>query len=113
MSLLWRPKLILVTLLVNLNSTDVEALDYIHNNYLPNANIDEMDAIASDYPSNPRDGSPFNTHNLNAITPEFKRLAAIQGDLFFQGPRRLLLHSRSGKKDIWTYGTPLLRTPHD
>ncbi|KIJ04426.1 hypothetical protein PAXINDRAFT_22286 [Paxillus involutus ATCC 200175] len=53
-------------------------------------------------------GSPFDTGVLNAITPQFKRIAAFQGDVIFQAPRRLLLHHRSGKQPLWTYGSSVL-----
>jgi acetylcholinesterase len=56
------------------------------------------------YPANISQGSPFDTGTLNALTPQFKRFAALQGDIAFQAPRRLLLQKRSGKQALWTYG---------
>ncbi|KAF8964271.1 Alpha/Beta hydrolase protein [Flammula alnicola] len=40
--------------------------------------------LATLYPSDITQGSPFDTGILNALTPQFKRIAAFQGDGFFQ-----------------------------
>ena len=61
------------------------------------------------YPSDPTQGSPFDTGYLNVLTPQFKQLAAVQGDAFFQALRRFLLQNRSGKQNIWTYRMLFLR----
>jgi len=83
--------------------TDDETLAYIHDNYLPNANQSTMEAIAKLYPSDLAAGSPFDTGSANAITPQFKRLSAFQGDLVFQGPRRLLIDERASKQPVWSF----------
>lgn len=57
------------------------------------------------YPADPAAGSPFDTGEANAITPQFKRLAAFQGDLFLQAPRRLFLKHTSTKQDTYAYRT--------
>ena len=49
-------------------------------------------------------GSPYGTGTLNALTPEFKRIASIQGDILFQGPRRFLLEHRAHKQNAWSFG---------
>ena len=59
------------------------------------------------YPSDPTQGSPFDTGYLNTFTPQWKRISAILGDAAFQAPRRLMLQNRSGKQSIWTYRTLL------
>ena len=56
------------------------------------------------YPADPRMGSPFGTGTANAITPLFKRLSAMQGDLLFQAPRRFLLDQRAGKQKVFSFG---------
>ncbi|KAI0248237.1 Alpha/Beta hydrolase protein [Lactifluus subvellereus] len=50
-----------------------------------------------------RSGSPFDTDIRNAITPQYKRMAALLGDVMFQVPRRFFLQQRSGKKNTWFY----------
>ncbi|KIK80105.1 hypothetical protein PAXRUDRAFT_833717, partial [Paxillus rubicundulus Ve08.2h10] len=62
------------------------------------------------YPNNITQGSPFDTGIFNAITPQFKRLAAFQGDIVFQAPRRFFLQNRSGKQALWTYANKRLKT---
>jgi len=52
------------------------------------------------YPADITAGLPFDTGLLNAITPQFKRIAAVQGDGVFQAPRHLLLKNTSGKQNI-------------
>lgn len=76
---------------------------YLKTYWAPNATHEEIEGILHVYPEDPTTGSPFGTGMLNRLTPQFKRIAAFQGDSVFQAPRRLLLHERSGKQKIWTY----------
>ena len=85
------------------NSTNEGAHTYIASNYFPNATAAEIDQLLEFYPEDPAQGSPFNTGNANAVTPEFKRLAAVQGDFFFHGPRRFLLQHHTNKQSVWSY----------
>lgn len=73
------------------------------SNYLPSANQSTINAVAAAYPNDITQGSPFNTGILNAVTPQFKRLAAIQGDLAFQAPRRFFLGERAGVQKTWAF----------
>ena len=50
-------------------------------------------------------GAPYCTGTLNALTPQFKRIASIQGDWLFQGPRRFLLQHLAYKQNAWSFGT--------
>nr|ABC39650.1 lipase [Geotrichum candidum] len=61
-----------------------------------------IDRVLSLYPQTLSVGSPFRTGILNALTPQFKRVAAILSDMLFQSPRRVML---SATKDVnrWTY----------
>jgi hypothetical protein len=70
---------------------------------LPGTTDDQVDQLATLYPENPIQGSPFDTGLLNAVTPQFKRIAAVQGDGVFQAPRRWLLKNTSGKQNIWVF----------
>ncbi|KAF8962488.1 Alpha/Beta hydrolase protein [Flammula alnicola] len=85
-------------------TTDTEFLSYVQNNFfkgnLPQA---ELNAIAEAYPSDPTQGSPFGTGTANAVTPEFKRIAAFLGDLGFQSPRRFFLHAASKTQPTFAF----------
>ncbi|KAF8955416.1 carotenoid ester lipase precursor [Flammula alnicola] len=63
----------------------------------------ELNAIAEAYPSDPTQGSPFGTGTANAVTPEFKRIAAFLGDLGFQSPRRFFLHAASKTQPTFAF----------
>ena len=86
-----------------LHSTDEQVWDYLQSNYLPAASPSDADLVMTLYPQDPTQGSPFDTGYLNAVTPQFKRLAAIQGDFFFHGLRRFLLGELSGRQPTWSF----------
>ncbi|CCM06340.1 uncharacterized protein FIBRA_08594 [Fibroporia radiculosa] len=99
-------------------TTDDEFLAYIQENYVLGASNADISRVGDVYPSNPSDGSPFGTGDLNALTPQFKRLAAFQGDWMFQAPRRYMLEVMSKTQDTWGYlykrgkATPFLGSFH-
>ncbi|KAF7357370.1 Carboxylic ester hydrolase [Mycena sanguinolenta] len=84
-------------------TTDAEFIEYITSIWLPEATTAMATTMQEVYPSDISDGSPFDTSILNAITPQFKRLAAFQGDAVFQAPRRFFQQSRSGKQNQWAF----------
>ncbi|KAI0354803.1 carotenoid ester lipase precursor [Trametes cingulata] len=105
--------------LSTLNITTTSDLrSYIKSNYLPAATSSELDQLLKVYPEDITQGSPYDTGILNALTPQYKRIAAMQGDLVFQAPRRFLLQSRSGKQKMWSFlnkrlkGLPALGSAH-
>jgi len=63
----------------------------------------DLDALLEAYPQDITQGSPFNTGFLNAITPQFKRIATFQGDVVFQAPRRFFFENLDGKQPIWAF----------
>ncbi|KAJ7777805.1 carotenoid ester lipase precursor [Mycena olivaceomarginata] len=71
--------------------------------WVPEATTAEGVSLNTLYPSDQIDGSPFNTGFLNAVTPQFKRIAAFQGDAIFQAPRRFFQQSLSGKQNQWAF----------
>ncbi|KAJ6495955.1 carotenoid ester lipase precursor [Mycena vulgaris] len=79
-------------------TTDAEFLGY-----LPASSQKDIARIGELYPNDPIQGSPFNTGTANQLTPEYKRLAAFQGDLFFTGPRRFFLEHVSATQDAWSW----------
>jgi hypothetical protein len=70
---------------------------------VPQATDAEVDQLLSVYPDDVTQGSPFDTALNNTVTPEFKRLAALQGDLIFTGPRRFFLQQRANKQPTWSF----------
>ncbi|KZV64181.1 carotenoid ester lipase precursor [Peniophora sp. CONT] len=90
--------------LANANiTTEAELKEYFLTYYAPDATDDEVAAILAAYPADVTKGSPFDTGVLNAITPQFKRIAALLGDLVFNAPRRFMLQQRAGKQNAWSY----------
>jgi carboxylesterase type B len=80
-----------------------------------------IDRLIDTYQTITEDGSPFRTLLLNNWYPQFKRLAAILGDLTFTLTRRVFLETASQvNPDVpsWSYlstydyGTPILGTFH-
>lgn len=86
--------------------TNDQLKTYVQTTVIPGLSDGAYDELATLYPQDPTQGSPFDTGLANAITPQFKRIAAVFGDAVFQGPRRFFLQHRSGKQNIWSYGEP-------
>jgi len=104
------------------NITDSSLIvSYLSEYFFHSATTAQLTALVATYPDNWIDGSPFNTGLLNAIYPEFKRLAAMIGDFTFTLTRRLFLAETSTLNPTvpsWSYlasydyGTPILGTFH-
>ncbi|KAF7309409.1 Carboxylic ester hydrolase [Mycena indigotica] len=84
-------------------TTDSQFLTWVRTNWMPQATTAQTNDFASLYTSSLIDGSPFGTLILNALTPQFKRIAAFQGDAVFQAPRRFFQQARSGKQNQWGF----------
>ncbi|KAI0804506.1 alpha beta-hydrolase [Irpex lacteus] len=84
-------------------TTDSGTKEYLTSNYLSRATEAEVDQIFSVYPDDVTQGSPFDTGTENALTPEYKRLAAFHGDLIFIGTRRFFLQQRADKQSTWSF----------
>ncbi|KAJ3486538.1 hypothetical protein NLI96_g4178 [Meripilus lineatus] len=84
-------------------TTSAQVANYFSTYFVPTASSADIDNIMKLYPSDITKGSPFDTGIFNAITPQFKRIAAILGDLVFQAPRRFFLEQRSGKQNTWVF----------
>ncbi|KAI0484514.1 Alpha/Beta hydrolase protein [Xylariaceae sp. FL0804] len=103
-------------------TTEDELVDYLYSYYFyVNADRQDMADLVATYPAKQAAGSPFNTGPLNDAYPEYKRLAAILGDLTFTLTRRVFLeYAAAAYPDVasWSYlasydyGTPLLGTFH-
>ncbi|KAJ7503238.1 carotenoid ester lipase precursor, partial [Mycena galericulata] len=84
-------------------TTDTQFVDYIHSNYLKAGTPAQVSRIVELYPRDPTVGSPFNTGSANQLTPEFKRIAAFEGDFLFSGLRRLFLRHAAGTQRTWSW----------
>ncbi|KAJ7238724.1 carotenoid ester lipase precursor [Mycena rebaudengoi] len=99
-------------------TTSGETLEYIKQFWFPDASDNQIATIGTLYPDDPSMGSPFKTGILNALTPEYKRLAAFQGDVFFHAPRRNMLSVTDGTVPHWSYlyvrgkSAPILGASH-
>lgn len=81
----------------------------------------QVQGLVDTYPDDPSQGSPFRTGPLYNIYPQYKRLAAILGDLTFTLTRRVFLNlaqTANPSVPAWSYlatylyGTPVLGTFH-
>lgn len=86
-------------------STTSQVRTYIKTFFMPQSTNTELDQMLNHYPLDLIQGSPFGTGILNALSPQFKRLAAFQGDAVFQAPRRFFLQQRSSKQNTWAFRT--------
>ncbi|KAH9170117.1 carotenoid ester lipase precursor [Lactarius sanguifluus] len=91
-------------------TTDADLRAYLAEFMLINVTAAQMDQVLTLYPEDVTQGSPFDTGNENALTPEFKRIASFLGDFVFQAPRRFLLKNVSGKQNTWSYLTKRLKS---
>ncbi|KAI0046103.1 alpha/beta-hydrolase [Auriscalpium vulgare] len=94
-------------------TTDAEVRTYLAANYFKNVSSADIDAILAAYPNDTAQGSPFDTGADNALTPQFKRLAALQGDLVGQAPRRFFLQQRAGKQPVFSFLSKRFKTLPD
>ncbi|APA07608.1 hypothetical protein SS1G_00877 [Sclerotinia sclerotiorum 1980 UF-70] len=101
------------------NTAQLETL--LHTVVYSSANASQISTLVSAYPDDPSFGSPFGTGSANNIFPEYKRLAAITGDISFTLIRRLFLeHAESIQPHVpkysylatYGYGTPTMGTAH-
>ena len=88
--------------------TDDEFVEYISKNWFPGSNPADLEKALELYPSDPASGSPFDTGSSNAITPEYKRISAMQGDWSFQASRRQLLDRFSSHQTAYSFSECVL-----
>ena len=84
------------------SSTEEELTSFL-STWFPGSSPTDLRKLLKLYPSDPAAGSPFDTGNENVFSPQFKRIAALQGDFLFHGPRRLLLDAVSAKRTVYNY----------
>ncbi|KAF9789744.1 sterol esterase [Thelephora terrestris] len=84
-------------------TTDADLKAFLKAGLYLGATDAQVNSVADKYPQDPAAGSPFGTGNRSALTPEFKRLAAIQGDLFFQSGRRSAFSKWAATQNVWSF----------
>ncbi|PSS20628.1 hypothetical protein M430DRAFT_139316 [Amorphotheca resinae ATCC 22711] len=96
----------LFSLLQSNISTTEDLVNYLSTIFFHDASIEQLEDLVATYPDDPSAGSPFNTGPLYELYPQFKRLAAILGDLTFTLTRRVFLNIASKvSPDVpsWSY----------
>ncbi|OQD68727.1 hypothetical protein PENDEC_c031G06535 [Penicillium decumbens] len=105
---------------VNITTTE-EIVDYLQNIFFFDATRAQLQELVSKYPDSTVHGSPFRTGGFNNWYPQYKRIAALLGDISFTIIRRVFLTlAKNAKPDVpfWSYlasydyGTPILGTFH-
>lgn len=97
-------------------TTEADLVQYLAT-YFPDV-ATEVQELVDTYPNRITAGSPFRTGLANEIRPQFKRLAAILGDIVFTLTRRVYLDIVAEQVPAWSYlstyfyGTPVLGTFH-
>ncbi|TFK88169.1 carotenoid ester lipase precursor [Polyporus arcularius HHB13444] len=84
-------------------TTDAQFASYLAQAWFPGATPADLSKVLKLYPSDPASGSPFGTGSANALTPEYKRIAAVQGDWFFNARRRQLLDRFSRQQTMYNF----------
>lgn len=86
--------------------TTSDLVNYLRTIFFHDASVTQMESLVATYPDDPAAGAPFGTGLLYSIYPQFKRLAAMLGDLSFTLSRRALLsivNDISPTVPIWSY----------
>ncbi|KAI0666882.1 carotenoid ester lipase precursor [Trametes maxima] len=81
-------------------TTEEEFVAHVKSTYFPEASVANISRLLEFYPANPAFGSPFGTGRAFAFSPQYKRLAAFQGDLYFVAARRFLLQQQAKRKRV-------------
>lgn len=111
----------LFSLFQNNLTTKADVVDYLASLFFFDATRQQIEDLVALYPNITTDGSPFRTGSANNWYPQYKRLAAILGDLAFTISRRAFLtYAEKVKPNVpfWSYlssyahGTPILGTFH-
>lgn len=102
-------------------STTEQVVDYLQDLLFFDATRQQLEDLVATYDNITTDGSPFRTGMLNNWYPQYKRIAALLGDVSFTITRRAFLTMAKRVKPnvpFWSYlssydyGTPILGTFH-
>ncbi|KAF1991180.1 alpha/beta-hydrolase [Aulographum hederae CBS 113979] len=108
----------LFTVVLTNVTTNQAVIEYL-NSYYPDVDTSFITDYVNLYPNDlGQSGSPFRTGIFNQIRPQYKRLAAILGDVSFTLSRRAFLSTAAQSVSSWSflntylYGTSFLGTFH-
>ncbi|KAG0691999.1 Alpha/Beta hydrolase protein, partial [Suillus ampliporus] len=77
--------------------------EYVHTCWYPGAGPDAIRKLMEHYTDNITQGSPFDMGDSNALTSQFKRITAFQGDVLLQAPHHFFLKQRFDKQNTWSF----------
>ncbi|KAF9483724.1 alpha/beta-hydrolase [Pholiota conissans] len=90
--------------------TDAQFTEWIKSSWIPDAtDAEKANVTDHQYINDVSKGSPFGTNTLNQYNSntQYKRIAAFQGDMVFQAPRRFFVKELAGQTErqshIWVY----------
>ncbi|GAA5869147.1 hypothetical protein JCM1840_004306 [Sporobolomyces johnsonii] len=89
-------------------TTNSQVQEYF-SGWFPGVPLSDVSELLSYYPEDPAQGSPFDTGDLWATTPQIKRLNAFIGDFAFQSPRRTFVGTTNATQPTWSYASRVLR----
>ncbi|GAA6059633.1 hypothetical protein JCM10212_004136 [Sporobolomyces blumeae] len=108
-----------LTMGTGLNVTTEEGLDnWLATVFSPMSTSAQRQKLLELYPQDFSKGSPFDTGELYALAPQYKRIAAMLGDMVFQAPRRGYIGQTKQFNPTWSYAsrafrnTPVIGTFH-
>ncbi|KAF3765646.1 lipase [Cryphonectria parasitica EP155] len=102
-------------------TTTADLVEYFTSIFFEDATAEQIEGLLDTYPDDIVSGSPFRTGLFNELYPQYKRIAAVLGDLVFTLTRRVFLASTTAvNPDVpsWSYlssydyGTVYLGTCH-
>ncbi|KAJ3514034.1 hypothetical protein NLJ89_g2603 [Agrocybe chaxingu] len=93
----------LFSLIMTNITNNAEFLAYVKSNYFNEISDKDLKALEIAYPDDVTQGSPFNTGTANVFSPQYKRLAAFQGDLAFQATRRSFSAIASKRQPVYGF----------
>ncbi|GAA5898791.1 hypothetical protein JCM6882_004000 [Rhodosporidiobolus microsporus] len=84
-------------------TTEAQLKTWLQQIWFPRAAESTIDQLLDYYPADVRQGSPFDTGLLYAVTPQWKRINALVGDLVFQAPRRAFVGYTNATQPTWSF----------
>ncbi|KAI0356737.1 alpha/beta-hydrolase, partial [Trametes cingulata] len=76
---------------------------YVHDQWFLKVPLKNLTKLFKLYPDDPAAGFPFGTGAAKELSPQFRRIAAFQGDVVFQAARRFFLDQVSSRQPAWSF----------
>ncbi|KAH9926258.1 alpha/beta-hydrolase [Epithele typhae] len=85
-------------------SNDTEFAETIRVAYYANISDAQMARLLALYPNDPALGAPYRTGDQNVLTPMYKRLASLAGDVGVDAVRKVFARSFAAQgENVWAY----------